>query len=299
MAIKGSLFKVDEREFVLVLRFGEIVNVYYDSGLGVKAPFIDGIQRIDKRTLRADIPPRAVPDKDRERLIVDVIVRYRIVDPVAFRVTLRNEETAFDRIQTIIYSAMRDTIATKDRTEVIGAKQLLDEQGRPLNNDEGLPIYEALIDTRDDLTEEFRVRVQNASTNQNYGIEIISANIKRADFPEQVEGAILDRLRAERQRVAAAFRANGEEEYRQRTAAAQAEADILIAEAERDARKIRGEGEAEAIAIIQDALQRDPDFYRFIRKLESYERSITPGTMLLLDSEDDSYLDMLISGPPK
>ena len=93
--------------------------------------------------------------------------------------------------------------------------------------------------------------------------------------------------------------AQGEEEYRQRTAAVQAEADILIAEAHRDARRIRGEGEAEAISIIEEALQRDPEFYRFIRKLESYETSITPGTLLLLSDKPDGYLDMLMSWTSK
>ena len=137
-ALKGALFKTDEREYVLILRFGQIMQVHYEPGLGVKAPFIDTIQRIDKRTLRADIPPRAVPDRDRERLTIDNVVRYKIVDPVAFRVALRNEETAFNRIQTVMYSAMRDTVATRDRTEIIGARPLHDEQGNPISNDEGV-----------------------------------------------------------------------------------------------------------------------------------------------------------------
>ena len=94
-------------------------------------------------------------------------------------------------------------------------------------------------------------------TAQSYGIEVISADIKRADFPPQVTSAIIDRLFAERQRVAARHRANGEEEYRKRTSAVQAQADILIAEAERDARKTRGEGDARAIAIVQEALLQD------------------------------------------
>ena len=293
----NTFFKVDESEYVIVLRFGQIVDVHYYPGLGIKAPFVDSIQRIDKRTLRADIPPREVPDQDKERLVIDTVVRYKIVDPVAFRIALRNEATALDRIQEIIYSAMRDTIATKDRTEVIGARSVVDTEGNPVNNEEGLPLYEALTDTRDQITEEFRLRVQDAATTQRYGIEIISASIKRADFPQQVESAILDRLKAERQRVAAAHRARGEEEYRQRTAAVRAEADILIAEARRDARIIRGEGDAEAISIIQDALQRDPDFYRFLRKVESYENSITPGSLLLMSDHEDGYLDLLMSGP--
>ena len=98
-------------------------------GLYVKAPFIDTVQFINKRTLRADIPAREVPDRDRERLIIDFVVRYAIVAPVSFRKTLRNEATAEERIASIMFSAMRDTVAQNDRTEIIGARPLLDESG--------------------------------------------------------------------------------------------------------------------------------------------------------------------------
>ena len=289
--ILSSTYVVDEREYAIEFRLGEIKQVRYNPGLYIKAPFIDSIQRIDKRTLRADIPPREVPDQDKERLIIDTVVRYRIVDPVAFRTTLLNEATAYERLQTIMYSAMRDTIAVHDRTEVIGARPIISETGQPVNDKEGLPTYESLVNTRDAIGKDILNRLQKSVNEQNYGIQIISADIKRADFPAQVTGAIIERLRAERQRVAAKHRADGEEQYRKRTAAVQTEADILISEAERDARSIRGEGDAEAIKIVQEALQKDTDFYTFLRTMESYETSIQEGALLIMS--DDGYLSML------
>ena len=289
-------FKVNEPEYVLVLRFGQVTQVRQAPGIGVKMPFIDNVQRIDKRTLRADIPTREVPDKDKERMLISVVVRYEITDPLAFRKALRDEVTALDRLTTVIYSAMRDTVATKDRTEVIGAELMLDAEGNPVNDAEGLPVYVPLVDARDEITAEFQARVQRAAQEQNYGIQVISANIKRADFPLQVESAILERLRAERQRVAAGHRARGEEEYRQRTAAVQSEADILLAEARRDARRIRGEGDAESIAIIQEALTKNPEFYRFLRRLESYETTLTPGSLLVME-DVGGYFELLRNGP--
>ena len=98
--------------------------------------------------------------------------------------------------------------------------------------------------------------------------------------------------------MAARHRADGEEEYRKRTARVQAEADILLAEASRDARQTRGDGEAEAIGIVQEALTRDPEFYRFLRSLESYERSIQQGATLVISGETGGYLDTLTGGPP-
>ncbi len=287
----ASTYVVDEKEYVIEFRLGEIKQVRYNPGFYVKFPFIDSTQRIDKRTLRADIPPREVPDRDKERLIIDTVVRYRIIDPVDFRTTLLNEATAYERLQTIMYSAMRDTIAVHDRTEVIGARPIISATGQPVNDDEGLPTYESLVNTRDDIGKDILNRLQSAVNEQKYGIQIISADIKRADFPPQVTDAIIERLRAERQRVAAKHRADGEEEYRKRTAAVQTEADILISEAERDARSIRGEGDAQAIKIVQEALQEDTDFYTFLRTMESYETSIQQGALLILS--DDGYLSML------
>ena len=286
-----STYVVDEREYAIEFRLGEIKQVRTSPGFYVKAPFIDSIQRIDKRTLRADIPPREVPDRDKERLIIDTVVRYRIIDPVAFRTTLVNESTAHERLQTIMYSAMRDTIAIHDRTDIIGARAVVSDDGQPIYDAEGLPTYESLANTRDAIGIAILNRLQTAVNEQNYGIDIISADIKRADFPPQVTEAIIERLRSERQRVSARHRADGEEQYRKHTAAVQAEADILISEAERDARKIRGEGDAEAINIVQEALQEDTEFYTFLRTMESYETSIQEGALMILS--DDGYLSLL------
>lgn len=298
IVLASALYSVDESEYGLELRFGEVRNVRHEPGLYIKAPFIDSVQRIGKRTLRADIPPRETPDRDKERLLVDLVLRYRITDPVAFRKSLRNEAAAHERLQSITYSAMRDTIGQHDRTDIIGAHAILDEEGKPVNDEEGLPVYESLVGTRDAISEAIRNRINDTATSQEYGIEIISADIKRADFPAQVRNSIIDRLWVERQRVAARHWADGEEEYRKRTASVQAEADILIAEAERDARRTRGEGDAEAIRLVQEALESDPEFYRFLRKLESYENSIQEGATLILSGEEGSYLDTLVGGPP-
>ena len=216
---------------------------------------------------------------------------------MAFRTSLRNEATAHERLQTIMYSAMRDTIAQHDRTEIIGARPRLDETGNPVNDEHGIPIYDSLLNTRDEISANIQTRVEEAVTSQKYGITIISADIKRADFPSQVRSSIIDRLWAERQRVAARHRADGEEEYRKRTASVQTQADILIAEAENEARQVRGEGDAEAIRLVQKALERDPEFYTFLRTLESYQNSIQTGATMVLTDQPGGYLNDLTNPP--
>ena len=294
----SSMYQVDQKEHALQLRFGQAQHIRTSPGLYMKIPFIDSVQRIDRRTLRADIPAREIPDRDKERLIIDMVVRYRIADPLAFRKSLRNEATARERLQTIMYSALRDTVGQHDRTDIIGARPRTDSEGKSLNNEEGLPVYESLVNTRDNISLDIHQRVENSVRSQQYGIDIISVDIKRADFPEQVRSSIIDRLWAERQRIAARHRADGEEQYRIRTAGVQAEADILIAEANRDARQTRGQGDAEAIRIVQEALEKDPEFYTFLRTLESYENSIQSGATLVLTDQPGGYLNTL-AVPPK
>ena len=295
----STLYQVDQRVYALHLRFGEVKEVREQPGLYLKLPLVDSIQNIDKRTLRADIPPRAVPDRDRERLIIDTVIRYRIKDPLAFRKSLRTEATALQRLQNITYSAMRDTVATYDRIDIIGAAPVLDDGGAPLNDAQGLPVYQSLVDTRDQVSRPIQDRITRTVTEQAYGIEIISADMKRADFPPQIRESIVDKLSAERHRVAARHRADGEEQYRIRTASVQAEADILLAEARRDARTNRGEGEAAAIALVEEALGQDPAFYDYLRTLESYETTITPGTRLVIGDQASAYLKTLASGQPQ
>ena len=294
--LSTGLYAVDETEYALELRFGEVKEVHTEPGLKAKLPLIDTVQRIDRRTIRVDIPPREVPDQDKERLIVDFVARYEVTDPLQFRKALRNEATAQERIQNILYSAMRDTIAEHDRTEVIGAQPKLGPDGKQTVNEEGLPVYESLENTRDHINQQIHNRVNSAVNTQKYGIRIISTDIKRADFPQQVTRAITDRLRAERQRIAASHRAAGDEQYTLITSKAQAEADIIISQAESDARQIKGEGDAKAIAIVQTALSRDTRFYRFLRNLESYEKSINHGDVLILGYHPNGYLDTMMQG---
>lgn len=298
IAFRLTMYQVAEHEYALALRFSEVQAVRHQPGLYFKLPFTDSVQRIDKRTLRADIPPREVHDRDKERLIIDTVVRYRISDPIQFRRTLRDETTALGRIRDITYSAMRDTIAERDRIEVIGARPKTDADGEPVYNAAGLPEYESLIHTRDAIGADIQSRISHAVREQQYGVTVISADIKRADFPHEVADAIITRLQAERQRVAARHRADGEEEYRKRTAAVDAQARAIIAQANRQARAIKGEGEAEAIRIITAALERDPAFYRFLRTMESYENTITPGSAVILTAGPDSYLKTLLNPPP-
>ena len=52
---------------------------------------------------------------------------------------------------------------------------------------------------------------------------------------------------------------------------------------------IRGEAEAEAIAIFAEALEQDPDFYRFLRSLDAYALFLGDNTTVVLPADSDLF----------
>lgn len=298
--LRQALYVVDVTEQVIILRFGEVVKTRLAPGLDVKVPFVDTVVRMDKRVLRIDAPPVSMPDQDKENLVIDIYARYRITDPVQFRKTLQTESNARSRLGDIVTSTLRDRVALRDRTDIIGARPLVDDIGTPVVDEEGLPLVEAQ-ETRTQILDEVLLEVQNitgdnpeTAQREDFGIQMIDVRIKRADFPEAVTASIYTRMRAERNRIAAGFRAEGEEEDRKIRAATNRERDVLLAEAERTSNRIRGEGEAEAIGILADALNRDPELFAFLRSLEAYQRIIQGQDTIILSS-DAPLFDYLAS----
>jgi len=131
-----ALYIVDATQQVIVTRFGEVKSVHRSSGIYAKMPFIDTVISFDRRILRIDAPPIAMPDKEKQNLVIDSYARYRIIDPVQFRKTLQTENNATSRLGDIVTSALRAEVAQRDRFEIIGSKPI------PGETDEGLPLFE-------------------------------------------------------------------------------------------------------------------------------------------------------------
>ena len=288
IVLRQALYIVDETQQVIILRFNEVINTRQTPGLYVKAPFVDTVVTFDKRILRIDAPAASMPDKEKQNLIIDSYARYRIKDPVQFRKTLQTEINASSRLGDIVTSTLRDRVALRDRFEIIGSEPIVDEQGNPVEDDEGLPLFEGR-NTRNEILTEVLAGVRQLTQEQDFGIEIIDVRIKRADFPESVTPSIYTRMRAERNRIATRFRAEGEEEDLKIRAVANRNREVILAEAEQLSNEIRGEGEAQAISILAEALNRDPDFFAFRRSLDAYKRFLSDQDKIILSSEEDLF----------
>ena len=295
-AVVGSqaLFVVDQTQFGVVTRFGEIQRTLRDPGLKVKVPFIESVNRFDKRLLRIDVPTESMPDKDQQFLEIDAYVRYRINDPRKFLERLRDEFTAADRIGRIVISELRRVVAASDRTEIIGGIAQSQDDGTliviPNKTPEG-------VDTREALTRQV-LSGSNAvvgSSENDFGIQIVDVRIKAADFPGTVEQTVFNRMRTERDVQAQRLRAEGAEQNLTITTDVDRQVAIILAEADRTANSLRGEGEAEAIRILAEALEEDPEFFAFRRSLEAYTNFLTQKSTVVLSSENDLF--QYLEGP--
>ena len=289
IVLSQALYVVDVTEQVLVTRFGDPRTVATDPGLYLKAPVADTVLRFDRRVLRIDAQPVSMPDIDKQNLTIDSYARYKIVDPLKFFKTLQNENTAATRIGDVVTSSLRDEIAVRQRTEIIGAKPLVDPvTGEQLTDEEGLPLIEA-TESRTELLEIVFDAVQKRVEEGEFGIQIIDVRLKRADFSDRVQETIFNRMRAERNKIATRLRSEGDEQDLRIRAEANKNREIILAAAEQESNEIRGLGEAQAIGILADALNRDPEFFAFRRTLEAYPKFLNQQTTVILSSDADIF----------
>ena len=259
-------FTVDETKKVAVLRFGEIVRIVEEPGLNFKIPFVQSVVYLEDRVLNYDIQPRDVLTSDQKRLVIDNYAIWRVGDPKAFiEATGGRLSNAQSRIDDIVYSDLRNILAKNTLDEIVSEKRL---------------------DFLRQVTELSRAKLEE------FGIVLIDVRIKRADLPTEIEQAVFERMRSERERIAAQLRAEGEEQSREIRSTADRDAEIILADARKDAEKVRGEGDARALEIFAEAYNQDPEFYRFWRTLESYRTALAGGTRIVLSTDSD-YLEFL------
>lgn len=288
IVVPQALYTVDETQYVVVTRFGEIQNIVRTPGLKVKAPFVDTANVLDKRILRIDVTPTSMPDQDNQFLEVDAYVRYRIEDPRKFIERLRSQNNADATIQQIVIAALRDEVGRSTQPEIIG--------GRLIGIQEDRTEVEALVDGQGNPTRAAIVARALATANQevksaekDFGVDIVDIRIKRADFPAATEANIFTRMRTERSVQAQRLRAEGQELYLQRIADVDRQVEIIRAEADETANRLRGEGEGEAINILAEALEQDPEFFAFRRSLAAYRTVLGGQTTLVLPANSDLF----------
>jgi membrane protease subunit HflC len=260
----ASVFTVDEREFAVKLKFGEIIRTDYEPGLHFKVPIINNVLKFDNRILTRNNPTEEFLTLEKKNLNVDFYVKWRIIDVGQYyRAVGGDEATATNRLIEIIKDGIRAEFAKRTVLQVVTA------------------------DRREIMDDMF---ASASATARDLGVEVVDVRVKRLDLPDEVSDSVFNRMRQERARIAAQLRAEGAEEAERIRATADRERTVILAEAYRDSEKIRGEGDAQSAAIYADAFTRDREFYRFHRSLEAYRRSMGgQSDMLVIGPESDFF----------
>lgn len=258
-----SAFTVHQTEQALIFRVGKFDRAITEPGLYFKIPFYEDARYIDKRLLSLDSPEQEVITANQKRLVVDAFARYRITDPLKFVQSAGGSiANANQRLATVLNSSVR---------RVMGGESLVS----------------VVRDKRAELM--LTIAEQANREASDFGVFVVDVKIRRADLPEANSASVFSRMQTERQQEAAEHRARGAQLAKRIRAESDKEATVIVAKANQQADILRGDGDAEKNKIFADAYGQDPEFFKFYRSMQAYEKSLTGSNTSLVLSPDSDF----------
>lgn len=292
----GSFYAVDQTEQVILTQFGKPVGApITDPGLHMKLPFVQEVNRLDKRFLEWDGTPVAIPTRDKTYIHVDTFARWRIDQPTTYFVRLRDERSAQSRLEDILGSETRNAIARHDLIEIVrtdkGRKPLKDEnlKAGPV----GLGSIGSLPPIEFGRTKiEANIKTAAAIKLAEFGIELLDVRIKRVNYNPDVLDRIYQRMISERNQIAQLFRSEGQGEAARIAGQKQRDLNEIQSTAYRRVQEIRGQADARATEIYARAYTQNAqaaEFYGFLKSMETYRKALTKDASLVLSTESDLF----------
>ncbi|MHC9539162.1 MAG: protease modulator HflC [Vulcanimicrobiota bacterium] len=295
VAVMSCVFVVDQTEMAVRTQFGQpIGEAIKQPGLYFKVPLIQEIHYFDRRIMEWDGSPTEIPTKDKKFIWVDVTARWRILDPLKFLQSVKDENGAHGRLDDVVDAAARDIVTKNTLIDVVR------DSNRKLQFTEG--IEDMTRESEEDFNKSDVGRSQITASiietarklMPEYGIELIDVKITRINYVESVQKKVYARMISERNRIAEKYRSEGEGEKARILGQLEKEKKRIYSEAYRKSQEIKGEAEAESTRIYAQAYNSDPEFYAFMKTLETYEETISPDTTLFLTT-DSELLQLLDS----
>jgi modulator of FtsH protease HflC len=274
--LSTSAFTVNQTQYVLVQRLGEIVAVKKEPGLYFKMPLVDNLKYFDNRILTLDWEqPAKFITSENKYMMVDSFVKWRIVDPAKYYVSIKDggEIAAEDRLSKVVNAGLRAEFGKRTVHDVIAG-----ERGIVMDN----------------------LRHKADQEARQMGIEVVDVRLKRVDYAEEISKSVFDRMIAERKRLANQLRSEGSAASEKIRADADKQREVIIAEAYREAQKTKGEGDASAAAIYNQSYGKNAEFYAFYRSTEAYKNSFnSKSDVMVLDPGSDFFKYMRSPGKAK
>ncbi len=296
LILRSGLVITRENEYKLIRQFGRVDRVISQAGLSFKVPFVESVDTVPKEVLLYDLPASDVITSDKKTMIIDSYVLWRVTDPLKFAQTLSySVANAENRIDTMVYNAMKNTISGMKQDEVIKSRDgkmtvTVTENADDLqSNDLVLEEATEVIEITS-LTEEIMNRL--GTDYEQYGIEVMTVEVKKLDLPDDNKQAVYTRMISERENIAAQYTAEGQAQAKIIQNTTDKEVTIMLSEAQAKAEQLRAEGEAEYMKILSDAYsdEEKAEFYNFVRSLDAAVESLKGGAGKTLILPADSPL---------
>lgn len=271
----GSVFTVDAREVAVVTQFGKPVKTIMEPGLQARLPWpLHQVVRFDKRTQLLSVEPAEVLTRDKKNLVVEAFLLWRVSDPERFLEAVGTPEVANTQLSDLVASRIAAALGNRDFIELMSTE------------DKSVAM----------LPDDLLAGIASIGR-ERLGIEAINVRLRHIGLPLQNEQSIYERMRAERSRIANAYRSEGEERAAVIRAEADREAAEILAGAEKEAMAIRARADGAAARIYAEAYAEDPGFYMFMRGLQTAETLLDEGSVLVVDS-DGPLFEALTGGSP-
>jgi membrane protease subunit HflC len=284
----SALFEVNEKEQVIITQFGEpIGEAITTPGIHFKIPFIQKANFFDKQFLEWNGDPNEITTKDKTYIFIDTYARWRIVDPLLFFTKLQNVRRAQSRLDDILDGETRNSVAKNSLAEIVRSTN----RTFAYNEDSQEQILQDSIQTgRSKIMEEV-IKIVNAKT-MEMGIEILDVRIKRLKYRDDVLRTVYNRMISERTKISDRFLSEGQGQAEEILGNKEFELRKIRSEANREAEEIQGEGDATATAIYARAYNKNPEtreLYRFLKTLETYEKTLSEKDILILSTKSDIF----------
>ncbi|MBO8156451.1 MAG: protease modulator HflC [Bacillaceae bacterium] len=267
----NSVFVVKEGEYKVIRQFGEVVRIESQPGLKFKIPFIQSLSVMPNKQLIFDMDEQEINTLDKKRIIIDNYAVWRITNPEKLINNARTVANAEARMGEFIFSVVRSELGQMNYSEII-------------NDEES---------SRGNLNTRVKEAVNRSLEQNEYGIQVQDVRIKRTDLPDDNESSVYQRMISERESTAQEYLSRGNAEKQRIIAETDRQVKEMLSKAEREASEIRAEGEQMAAQIYNEAFQKDPEFYRLYRTLESYKKVIDGETTIILPY-DSPYARVLL-----
>jgi len=262
-----SVVALDQSEFGIVTEFGRHVATLREPGLHFKLPY-QSVLRFDRRLQLYNPRPSEFLTKDPKNILLDVYACWRISDPLIFLQRATDTAGAEARLHDIVWAELAAEVGTRPLSDLVS------EKPNEMVSDKVMAAVLGRCHER---------------VLSGLGVELVDVRLKRLNLPEQNKQSVFDRMRAERDRIARQYRAEGEEEALKICAEADRQKAELLAEAEKDAELKRGEAARKAIEVYAAAHGKDPEFFQFLRSLEAYKKLLNEKTTLVLSSDSELF----------